>query len=130
MLITSVKQAIQAAEHLQSLTPKGKRIHWPVAFKKALCTFLREESLKDKPKSKVTANYLGARLPMSDSTIYVWIEQFNQGLYESDAVYSVSKKSVSAVKSIRQVLEQDIENLQKKLALVSECEALGLKVSL
>jgi transposase-like protein len=96
------------------------RTHYPVLFKKAVCEFIELFS---------NANAVASATGIARCTVYNWVEQFNCGLYTLEGAYSVSKKSLSLNSKLIAELEQEIKDIDVKIALIKKCNDMGLNVT-
>lgn len=97
----------------------GRRV-FPVLFKKAVVEFINnsEESRYS------TASACG----FGDSMLYAWSNQYDKGLYTLEGALTVSSKVKAVNSAILTKLNTDIDQIRQQIALIEQCELLGLKV--
>lgn len=98
----------------------GKNVHYPVAFKLALMTYIKKHGI-NKEKFAV-------ELDIGKSTLWTWGKQFEDGLFSLEGAYNVSAKSKSLNEKILTELHQQLEELTEKIRIVEAAEKMGLKL--
>jgi len=117
---TEITKAIDSIKQSQ-IKRGGKRIHYPILFKKALITYMKTK--------QYNPYFIHKKTGINYQTIKHWLNQFDEGLYEPDGAYCVSRISKTANTDILKVLKQQVHTLLTKIELVKQCKALGLKVT-
>ena len=120
MIFDNLKD-IQDALKIIKDSRKGTKMHYPVAFKKAVIAFMKTSGTK--------AVAMAQQLGINDSTLYYWIDQDKRELYSLYGAYCVSQKSKDINAKINAKIQKKIAKLQKKLALVKQCSQEGIKVA-
>ena len=115
------KEVIKATTAIRNKAGKESNIHWPILFKKALTAYAEKHGINSLVLSQITG--------ISKSSLYKWSSQYAEGLYTMAGAYAVSHKSLSTNQMVIKKLKQDIADIETKLALVEQCEKLGLKLA-
>lgn len=123
MKFNTLKDVTKALEEIRGAAPKGKRIHYPVLFKKALIDFFYSS------KTETSIDDLAKKTGLANSTTHNWRAQYDDGLYTLEGTYAVSKKSKSINESILKSLKQEMNELNEKIKVVEAATKLGLSVS-
>jgi transposase-like protein len=113
---TDLKNATQVLREKKT----GRNMHYPVLFKKAVCEYMSANNHSSAHVMFVTE--------IKSSTLYHWVKQFNDGLYEPEGAYNVSTKSKDLNRAIILELEQQIAHLQEKLVIINQATDLGLTI--
>lgn len=120
MQFKTLKAFNKAASVLRKERGEG-RAHYPPMFKRAICEALEADIIK--------RDHVSNTLECSPSSIPNWMAQYEAGLYTEEGAYAVSHRSLGINSKIIKSLEKEIATLQKRLALVKECEEEGVKVA-
>jgi len=111
---------VQTALKVIAKKNEGKRFHYPVAFKKAVMEFINTNDY--------TVHTFATETGLNKATVYYWATQYKEKLYELDGAYCVSQKSKDINAAIVKKLDKEIAKIQRKLSLVKQCSAEGIKV--
>lgn len=121
MQFNTLKDVNKALEEIRGAAPKGKRIHYPVLFKKAFIDYFYG--------TEISLEGLAKSVGLVVSTTHNWRTQYDDGLYTLEGTYAVSKKSKSINESILKSLKQEMNELNEKIKVVEAATKLGLSVS-
>lgn len=120
MVFTKISEIVEAIASLPRVCD-GTRVQYPVLFKKAVCEFML--------KKAITCKNLSKKVHMTSALLGKWMNQYNEGLYTIEGAYNVSRKSLDSNAIILKKLNTEINLLQRKVDLINQCKALGMKVS-
>jgi hypothetical protein len=120
MVFTSVEEIKKAIKKLNT-TYGGKRTQYPILFKLAVCEFME--------RKVITPYALAGQVRMTAPLMVKWNKQYIDGLYSMEGAYNVSKKSLSTNQSILEILNTEVNLLQRKIVLIKEAETLGLTIT-
>lgn len=113
-------ELIEAAKQIKEESG-SKRPHYPILFKKAVIEYANNKGMS----LETIAEMMGT----ANSTPYKWKQQYVDGLLSLAGAYSVSARSKDINASILAKLNQELDNIQEKIALVERATALGMTIN-
>ena len=113
--ISETVRRIHASEH------QGSRRCYTIQFKAALMLYATENKIHFTELALAT----GLRCDM----LQRWNKQYLEGLYSMEGAYSVSTKAIKLNTEVLTNLKKQLTDIQSKIALIEQCEAMGLKVA-
>ena len=116
-------EVVKAAE-LTARTSSGKRM-FSLSFKKALLQYVASQQLTAGRTQIEVLDSVG----VSSASYHKWATDYKQGLFDGDAVYSVSRTVKQSNQDIEEMLQAELEIIKRKIELIRECKKLGLKVA-
>lgn len=111
------------ASELTARTSNGKRM-FSLSFKKALLQYVASQQLQGRERPEILES-----VGVSDASFYKWRQDYKRGLFDGDAVYSVSRVVKKSNEDIEEMLMAELEIIKRKLELIRECKKLGLTVA-
>lgn len=119
MVFTSIKEIVKAIKEFPT-SDGGKRVKYPVLFKKAVCEFII--------KKETTPTQLTSSVRMTAALMNRWMHQYQEGLYTMEGAYNVSKTSLTSNQKVLAQLNTEVNLLERKIELIKQCEELGIQI--